>query len=131
MKMKKAIIAIALLASISAVKAEPVQPGTTIVDVIQSYKGNQLRFAQTYQGKTFNSTFVVTGVKEEIFSKGSYIMYMEAMGKTAYCHNIYDQKTLNVVGNLDNGQRVQVIGTIDDVAYGQMILKNCSIKLAN
>lgn len=120
------------LACGSAVKAQEQDLG--VKDLRQmhaTYEANQARFMKTYRDRRFKGVVRVYTVEENQFERGQFAVdfsYKAAnlFGGEVRCPFIRDKKTIDQITDLNKGDRVSVEGTIEDHAFGKVVLKDCT-----
>ena len=97
---------------------------TDIAKAISTYEQNQIRFHRDYAGKQISFSWVFNSARKHWFGNG----YIVQLGDNVTC-DVNDPTTLNTVIEWNKGQNVSVIGTIDDVTFGTLELKNCNLQV--
>jgi hypothetical protein len=100
-------------------------PGTVyreddLADIVVAARENELRFDRDYTGKQFSGTAAFEGAEAARFGAGYTVVF-----DTVVCHSITDAKQLDKASDMIAQQNVSVVGTIDAVNAGRVVLRDC------
>lgn len=96
---------------------------TDIQRALDTYKQNEARFNRDFVNKTIAFQGSVDKVVKSVIGGGYYVTFG---GDTVKC-DLQDQATIDKAIDWNPGQRVDVLGTIDDVWFGTLHLKHCTL----
>jgi hypothetical protein len=119
-------IALVLTASASANTYGP----SDLRHIHAEYAANEARWANTYDGQTFDGVLPVNKVEKEIIGGGYYVTFME--DPTDWMPGVYCNKmpTSQFLLGLNSGSSVHIHGVIDGHSFGSVNLRNCSLSMA-
>lgn len=122
---KKIILALFMFnAYLPSAQAQTITPDQ-LSTVIDTYRANGVRFINNFRGKKFEGQVTVAKVAEAPLADNEFIVYFDVANIESYCHHIQNKKIIKQISNFDKGQMIFINGTIEDVAFGQVILNNC------
>ncbi|NNM70267.1 MAG: hypothetical protein HKM00_09965 [Gallionella sp.] len=122
----KIILAFFLLnVCLVSAQAETITPDQ-ISTVIDTYNTNEARFISSYRGKKFEGQVTLAKVTASSLFENSFIVYFDVNAQENYCDDIQDKHMIKKLSSFDPGQHIFVTGLIEDVAFGQLILKKCA-----
>src|SRR5262249_5191319 len=127
--MTKLLLSVAVLVFAgSATYAADLGP-EAIQGSMDSYKNNKLRFNRDYKGKTIAFSWLFEEVSGKSYSDGYRVKFgpggLFSDGVVCY---VLDQAVLNKIVEWNKGQKISVSGTIDDISFGNLELKNCQFE---
>jgi len=122
-----AAISIATLAPAIAADLGP----EDIQRAIETYKQNEIRFKRDFVGKTIGFTWTFYNAKGNFFDDSEVRVEFGGgrFSGNVVCEDV-DQKTKDLVIEWNKGQKASVSGTVNDVWFGNLHLKKCSITSA-
>lgn len=100
----------------------------------ETYDRNEARFFRDYRGRSFSGTMTFADIKEDVFSRGTYNVFLKTPHSAAFlgdveCH-VADENGIQFVTDLDKGQVTPVDGVVSDHEFGAIVLSDCRFPVA-
>ena len=115
-----------LNACLASAQAQTVTPDQ-VPQVIETYNANQARFVNNYRGKIFDGQVTLASVVENPVFKNNFTVQFDVGGQEVDCPDITDKHVIKKIINWNKGQQITVIGSIEDVTFGDLELSNCKL----
>ena len=94
-----------------------------------TYNKNQARFFRDFKNRQFSAILPLHNVVESPLEKGSYSVSFGDGNWTGDVNcKIADQSTIDLITNLDKGDRMLIKGTIEDHTFGSIDLTGCQLR---
>ena len=95
--------------------------------IIETYRDNPARFTRDFKGKQFVGVLAFSDVIQNAIFNELYHINLEANdGSTLSC-TIRGMDAVGRAADMNAGERYKVVGTIDDVTFGNIELERCQI----
>ena len=94
-----------------------------------TYNKNQARFFRNFRNRRFSAVLPLHNVVESLLEKGNYsVSFGDGNWMGDVNCKIADQPTIDLITNLDKGDRMLIEGMVEDHTFGSVDLTGCRLR---